>query len=108
MEVSMDNKQFAELVKRAEKDPQFLHTLLFKPETLAGELSQTIGRRALGALVSKQPAEVVAITLGIDSWCGNTCSSSCDNTCGQSCGFTTNFTERAAEAVNPFFTRVQG
>lgn len=89
----MDQKSFAALVERAEKEPDFLHKLTFKPEEMMAELRNAVGREALGSMIAKQPGEVVARTIGINQACGNTCSSSCDNTCGSSCGFTTNLTD---------------
>lgn len=106
----MDQKQFSELLARAEKDPEFLHTLTFSPEKLLGELQGQVDRQALGRLIAKQPAEIIARTVGINQACGNTCTSSCDNTCGQSCGFTTNLTGGAMVelARNSYFSRFNG
>ena len=105
----MDQKQFAELLARAEQDPEFLHKLTFKPEEVVAELKGSVDRAALGSLIAKQPAEIVARTIGINQACGNTCTSSCDNTCGQSCGFTTNLVGNvAAVSQKTFFSRLRG
>jgi len=105
----MDQKMFAEIVAKAEGDAKFLHQLTFQPEKVLAELSGKVDRQVLGGLVAKHPAEVVARTIGIDSYCGNTCTSSCDNTCGGSCGYTTNLVDHMRVAVQrPYFSRGLG
>jgi hypothetical protein len=105
----MEQRQFTELVEKAESDPSFLHRMIFSPETLISELKGSLDRQALGALIAMQPAEIIARTVGISQYCGNTCTSSCDNTCGGSCGYTTNFSEAVTgKAGIPFFSRSRG
>jgi hypothetical protein len=104
----MDQKQFAELVSKAEKEPAFLHKLLFSPETMVADLQPSMSRVEIGALIAKSPAEVVARTIGVTSYCGNTCTSSCDNTCGGSCGFTTNIVESQVMRNISYFSRFRG
>ncbi|MBO9569896.1 MAG: hypothetical protein J7503_13895 [Cellulomonas iranensis] len=98
----MDQQSFARIVERAQKDPEYLRALVFAPETLVPDVKDHLTRRQLGAALSKSPAEVIARTIGIDQYCGNTCTSSCDNTCGGSCGFTTNLTDEVAARVTYF------
>lgn len=103
----MDQKKFADLVARAEKDPQFLHNLVFKPEAVFGELSKDFDRKVLGSMIAQSPTEIIARTIGVVQYCGNTCTSSCDNTCGGSCGFTTNIVDLPAVAqTKPYFSRL--
>lgn len=104
----MEQRQFSELVKKAESDPTFLHRMVFSPETLISELKGSLSRAALGALIAKHPGEIVARTIGVTSYCGNTCTSSCDNTCGGSCGFTTNIVEQVGALGTPYFSRNRG
>jgi hypothetical protein len=101
----VDAKQFSELVNKAEKDASFLHKLMFSPESLVGELKGVLDRQAIGALIAKNPSEIVARTIGVVSFCGNTCTSSCDNTCGGSCGFTTNIVEVSGARNISFYSR---
>ncbi len=101
----MDQKKFAEILKKAEQDPAFLHKLTFKPEEVLAELRGTVDKATLGSIIAKEPAEIIARTLGITQACGNTCTSSCDNTCGQSCGFTTNFVDIGVAVQKPYFAR---
>ncbi len=102
----MEQRRFAEIVERAKGDPEFLHRLVFEPETLVAELKDGLTRAEIGAVVGKSPAEVVARTIGVDSYCGNTCTSSCDNTCGGSCGYTTNLTDDVMPVVS-YFSRLK-
>ncbi len=106
----MDQKKFATLVARAEKDPKFLHQIVFNPEEVLGDLAKDLGRSLLGAMLAKQPEEIIARTIGVLQACGNTCTSSCENTCGGSCGFTTNLVDQpvANVAARQFFSRFQG
>lgn len=104
----MEHKQFAQIIKKAERDPKFLHKLLFSPEEIIAELKGSLGRGELGALIAKDPAEIIARTIGITSYCGNTCTSSCGNTCGGSCGYTTNLVELEVPALTPFYSRLKG
>lgn len=102
----MDQKAFAKIVEKAKGDPEFLHRLTFEPEKVIDELKGDVDRSVLGGLIAKEPAEIVARTMGISSYCGNTCTSSCDNTCGQSCGYTTNLVDRSASAIRKaYFVR---
>ena len=89
----MDQKTFAKLVSKAQEDPEFFHRLTFTPEKDIDELKDDVPRSVLGSLVGKEPAEMVARTLGVLGYCGNTCSSSCGNTCNASCGYTTNLVD---------------
>ena len=104
----MDQKNFAELVAKAEKDAGFLHKLMFNPEGIIPELLTTMSRREVGGLIAKSPAEIVARTIGVTSYCGNTCTSSCDNTCGGSCGFTTNIVESQVARNVSYFSQFRG
>lgn len=101
----MDQKQFAAIVSKAEKDPTYLHKLMFSPETMVAELKAHLDRREIGGLIAKSPAEIVARTIGVTSYCGNTCTSSCDNTCGGSCGFTTNIVDTPIARQVSYFSR---
>jgi len=103
----MDQKTFAKLVSKAQEDPEFFHRLTFTPEKAIDELKDDVPRSVLGSLVGKEPAEMVARTLGVLGYCGNTCSSSCGNTCtGSSCGYTTNLVGEVGSAVKtPYFVR---
>ena len=106
----MDQKKFAKLVARADEDKDFLQKLVFRPETLVDELSSDVDRSLLGSMIARQPAEMVARTIGVLQACGNTCTTSCDNTCGGSCGFTTNLTDQPFGNVvqQSFFSRFRG
>ncbi len=104
----MKHSDFKEIVERAEKDPEFLHKLVFKTEALIDELKPKIGRAGIGALIGKEPGEIIAKTIGIAAGCGNTCTSSCGNTCGQSCGYTTNLVGPEIEAATSYFSRNRG
>ena len=103
----MDQKKFSKIIQKAQKDPKFLHQLIFKPESAIKELDDSLDRQMLGNMISKNPAEIIAKTIGILQACGNTCTSSCDNTCGKSCGYTTNIVDNqlAKAAQAPFFSR---
>lgn len=90
----MDQKKFGKIVERAQKDAKFLQALVFEPESMLEDLKADVDRPMLGSLIAKEPAEIVARTLGINMSCGNTCTSSCGGTCGQSCGYTTNLVDR--------------
>lgn len=104
----MDQKKFANLIAKAQKDPKFLHALIFSPLEVAKEL-EGVDRKAIGALVAHNPNELIARTIGINQWCGNTCTSSCDNTCGGSCGFTTNLTNPGELVMRKtYFSRALG
>jgi hypothetical protein len=106
--IKMDQKQFADLVSKAKQDPKFLHSLIFSPLEVSKELAG-VDRKALGSLIAQSPVELIARTVGITQYCGNTCTSSCDNTCGGSCGFTTNISTPAElVARKAFFSRNVG
>jgi hypothetical protein len=98
----MDPKRFSSIIERAKSDPEYLHKLLFEPETLVADKEGHLTRTEIGAAMSRTPSELIARAIGVLEACGNTCTSSCDNTCGQSCGFTTNLTDEVAQRVSYF------
>lgn len=100
----MDKGKFDQLVELAKNDPAFFHALVFDPEKTM-EKTGFLDRSTKGAIVGKDPAEIVAKIAGINQYCGNTCSSSCDNTCGGSCGFTTNLQAPAQRGIQ-YFSRL--
>ncbi|TQS45564.1 hypothetical protein [Cryptosporangium phraense] len=104
----MDQEQFAAIVARAEREPEYLHNLIFSPETLVPDMKDSLSRAQIGSLMGRSPAETVARAIGVVNACGNTCSSSCENTCGGSCGFTTNIVDQPEVVVaETFFSRAR-
>ena len=104
----MDAAAIKKLIARAQKDPQFFHTLIFEPEkALRGirsrdpkSAAESLGidpEEFMAAMIGA-PAQLCGETCGVQS-CKATCGRSCDSTCLSSCsgatcrgscGFTTN------------------
>jgi|SRR5579859_2032723 hypothetical protein len=105
---AMDRKAFQaalqSIQKRAKKDPQFFHRLVYDPESILAELpdSRFVKAAFLGIdpntiwgriLQPPGPVQGCGVTCGSMSCddtcggrtCGNTCTDSCGSTCGDSC-----------------------
>lgn len=86
----MKSEDFKKMVAKAEKDPNFLHDLIYNPEKTVASLKDMVSREQLGRIVGNSPIELIAKTIGVNAACGTTCASSCGYTCGSgSCAHTT-------------------
>lgn len=91
--VRMDYEAMAELIKRARKDPEFFHALVWKTATVVESLD-FLTREEKAAIVAIKPEDLVVglatgrIRVGGDpaADCGATCGASCGASCGATCG----------------------
>jgi hypothetical protein len=91
----MDRKKFMAALKivqkRAKKDPQFFHRLVYDPESVIADLPAS--RFIKAAFLGIDPDTIWGRILqppGLVAGCGDSCGwASCDDTCGdRSCGHT--------------------
>jgi hypothetical protein len=79
----MDSTKRDKLVKRAQRDPEFFHALVFDTDTVIDEVG-FLDDRERAALKGLRPEAVIDVLTGGNALadCGIT------NTCGHTCGIT--------------------
>lgn len=60
----MDRKVMQKLVEQAQKDPKFLHALVFEPESVLKQVDY-LDRSARARLVGNSPEDALAAILGV-------------------------------------------